>query len=443
MRLDVCLRVGLALLPLLLPALAGCDGAGGGDSGPPTYDDWPDPDTVFPYVYTPEEGLEPYEEVRWETETWDPETDPDNSGLYLTKALLHRKGAPAESLAHFDVMRGAIPPLPTVEGGARLSFVGDVMWMGENWDTFALPAAGLLDGDLRVGNLETPVSADDPTAPGELGLYRFNSPPEILDGLPFDAIQLNNNHSLDVGDSGLEATVAAVTAHGFAPTGVDTHATVAAGDTNVALLSYTWGVNRRDFVSTHELFVVPFGHLDEVIELSGIAADIAAARAGGADTVVVLVHWGYEYEYYPDPHFLQLGRQIVALGADLIVGEGPHVAQPAELCYVNHPEVVPGIGTCSVRTEDGAPRTAAILYSLGNFGTTLPTLPCQAGMVASVAVGKDSAGATTVGLGWSAAVTVDGDDGLEVLPLADALDDTERADEAERLDAHLGTSWKR
>lgn len=414
---------------MLLLLLAACD------ADPAGYAAWPDPLTVYPWVYTPEVDLEPYEEVRWETETWDPATDSDMVAGYLTKALLHRPGAPEESLAHFEAMRET---LPRVSDGVSLSFVGDVMWVGENWSAFATPAAGLLDGDLRIGNLETPTSPDHSTEPAELGLYRFNAPPEMLDGLPLDVVQLNNNHSLDVEDSGLEATVAEVEARGLVGVGVDSHATVEVGGLRVAMLSYTWGINRRDITSTHELFVVPFGHIGEDIDLGGIGDDIAAARADGADSVVVLVHWGYEYEYYPDPHFLQLGREIVALGADVIVGEGPHVAQPAELCHVNDPEAVPGVGTCSVRTEDGEARTAAILYSLGNFGTTMPTLPCQAGIVATVTLDPD-----VTGLGWAAAVTLEGEDGLEIRPLADELDDSDRAAEMERLEAHLGTGWAR
>jgi len=244
-----------------------------------------------------------------------------------------------------------------------------------------------------------------------------------------------------VDDAGLEATVAEVAARDLMAIGVDTHAAVDVGGHSIAILSYTWGLNRRDITSAHDLFIVPFGHLDLDPfgpEIDALGDDITAVRAGGAQTVVVLVHWGYEYEYYPDPHYLRLGRRLVELGADVVVGQGPHVAQPAELCHVNDPAMVPGIGTCSVRTEDGAPRTAAILYSLGNFGTTMPTLPCQAGIVASVSVGPD-----VTGLGWAAAVTVDTADGLQVLPLADVLDDSDRAAEAARLDAHLGVGWKR
>jgi hypothetical protein len=412
--------LGLAAL-----ALVACD----------PYGAWPDEGDTFPWAFTPEQDLEAWEEVRWETETWDPYDDPELTGLYLRKALEHRTGAPTESLEHFGVMREQLPALGS---GVTISFVGDVMWVGGNWSSYALGAAGLLDGDLRVGNLETPTSVDHSTVQGELGTYAFNAPPELLDGMPLDLLQLNNNHSIDAGDQGLENTVAEVEARGLEHTGVDSHATLMVDGLSVAFLSYTWGLNQRDTSSEHELFIVPFGHLDEDIDLSGLEADVAAARADGAAAVVILAHWGFEYEYYPDPWFMVLGRRMVAAGADLVVGQGPHVVQPPEVCSVNRPEIVPDVGSCSVRDASGEPRTAAILYSLGNFGTDMHTVPCQTGLVATVSLDPD-----VTGLGWAAQVTVQGEDGPEILPLEELLEDEALAEEAARLEAHLGVGWRR
>lgn len=409
----------LRLLPLIL--LAACD----------PYADWPAAEDAFPWVYTPEAGLEDYELVRWETETWNPADDLASAGRYLLKLQNKRQGAPIESLEHFESMRTQIPPLGT---GRTLSFVGDVMWVGENWSHFADPVAPLIDGDLRIGNLETPTSPDHSTDLDDLGLFTFNSPPEILDGLPLDVLQLNNNHTMDVDEDGLENTLAEVAARGFVQTGIDTHATVAVGGQDVAFLSYTWGLNMRPEPADHEVFVIPFGHDHEEIDLSRIAEDVSA---NPADTHVVLVHWGFEFEYYADPHFLQLGRRIVQAGADLVVGHGPHVVQPPELCHVNQPDFVPGVGTCSLRTDDDAPRDALILYSLGDFSTTAPTLPIETGIIATVSLDP-------LGVGWEAVTNVSLAGRRTVVPLVEhAVDSLDHASELARLDAHLGTGWKR
>jgi poly-gamma-glutamate synthesis protein (capsule biosynthesis protein) len=406
------------------------------------YSHWPDPEQVFPHVYTPQTGLEDYEEVRWETETWST-ADYEMVGLYLKKLFNPRKGAPREVLEHFRHMRQAVPPLTTP--AARLSFVGDLMWVGGNWEEFAKPAGKLLDGDLRLGNLETPTSPDHPPEDNSMA-FTFNSPIEMLEALPLDLLQLNNNHSLDMDDLGLEKTVEQVEAHGYQHVGVDAQRSVDVKGLKVALLAYTWGINDgRRSKKGHELHIVPFGHLDHPIDLTLIEEQTRQARDEGAQLVVVLVHWGFEHEWYPDPHFLVLGRRIVKAGADLVVGHGPHVVQPVEICHVNRPEQVPGVGACSVRTPDERPRTAAIIYSLGNFGTTMPMLSQRVGLVATVSI--DGGGVT--GLGWSAAVSLAIKDssgtttGQSVIPLADLLSDPLYAEEHERLESHLGRGWGR
>lgn len=415
---------------LLSALLAACD----------PYADWPDPHDLFPYVYTPESGLEPFETVRWETETWDPLVDQEEAGLYLKKLLTHKRGAPDEVLEHFRQMKEQVP---AVGRGARLSLVGDVMWVGGNWNRFATPSAALLDGDLRVGNLETPVSPDHPTSSMALGIYAFNAPVEMLQTLPLDLLQLNNNHSLDADDLGLENTLAQVQKAGYRRVGVDAQSDETVAGLRVALLSYTWGVNDgRRSKKGHELHVVPFGHLGQPIDLGMIERQVGEARDGGAEAVVVLLHWGFEFEYYPDPHFMVLARRIIAAGADLIVGQGPHVVQPVEICHVNRPEHVPGVGTCSLRTDDGRARTAAVLYSLGDFGTTLPSLQHKVGLVATASLDADGVG----GLGWAAVASESLPDGAgqSVKPLAGLAQGNEGyAEELERLEKHLGAGWRR
>lgn len=89
-------------LVIALVVTTGCSTA---KEGPPTL--------VYPYTYTPETGLEPYELVRVETETWVPLLDEEETGLYVQKSVLHRPGAPVESVEHFSAMKALIPPSPT------------------------------------------------------------------------------------------------------------------------------------------------------------------------------------------------------------------------------------------------------------------------------------------------------------------------------------------
>lgn len=386
------------------------------------------PAGVYPYTYTPETELQPYELVRVETETWVPLLDEAETGLYVQKSVLHRKGAPIESIEHFASMKAAIPPLPA-SSDLRISFAGDTMWVGGNWAHVFDPVAPLFDGDLRVTNLETPTTPNESSEKFALGTYAFNSDPAYLDGIPADLLQLNNNHTLDAGEQGLTDTLAEVDARGILRTGVDGHEIVEVAGQSIAFLSFTWGINQQDLVPERNLFIVPFGH-ETAVDLT-VALD--AISASTADFIVVMPHWGYEYEYYPDPQFMVQARELIGAGADLIVGTGPHVVQPPELCQVNR-GASPGIGTCAVE-NGGEPRTAAVLYSLGNAATTMATLPCEVGLLATVSLGE--AGVT--GVGWDALVSHDSVP--EVRPLDLANED--EAAELDRLAAHIGQSWQR
>lgn len=210
---------------------------------------------------------------------------------------------------------------------------------------------------------------------------------------------------------------------------MDEHVVLEVAGRTIAFLSFTWGLNQQGVVPERELFVVPFGHAGDV-DLT-LATD--TIRAATADFVVVLLHWGYEYEYYPDPRFMVQARALIAAGADLLVGSGPHVVQPPELCEVNG-SAEAGVGSCAVE-DDGEPRTAAVLYSLGNAATTMGTLPCQVGLLATVSLGD--AGVT--GLGWDPLVSHESVP--EVRPLDEA--DADEAAELERLSTHVGEGWRR
>jgi 2',3'-cyclic-nucleotide 2'-phosphodiesterase (5'-nucleotidase family) len=64
----------------------------------------------------------------------------------------------------------------------------------------------------------------------------------------------------------------------------------------------------------------------------GIAAtDARAARAAGAQFVVVLLHWGQEYRSAPTPWQREVAKRLlVAPEVDLILGHHVHVVQPIE-----------------------------------------------------------------------------------------------------------------
>ena len=236
----------MRLLPLLL--LTACD----------PYAGWPFMHQAFPWGIDDDQVLEPYEEVRWEAGPWDPETEPEFNGLYVQKALLHRPGTPTQAAYHWGLMRPSIPALQTDQ--LFLTFAGDILHTGPVPTDFS-GIADRLDGGLRIGNLETPVAPSVVVGEGPPGVPLFNAPAELLDDIPFEVLQFNNNHTLDAGDAGLEETLLLLEERGIVGTGID--GSVAAYEledgTVLAFVSYTWGLNQPDVDTVHDVGVVPFG----------------------------------------------------------------------------------------------------------------------------------------------------------------------------------------
>ncbi len=259
------------------------------------------------------------------------------------------------------VVAGQWHPLytrPGWQGGAALDLraVGDIMlgrFVARSAEQrgYAYPFAQvqpLLDGDLTLGNLESPLTDRD--APLRPGPYRLPAPTAFAAPLRmagFDALALANNHALDLGVSGLQDAVQALTRNqilplGVGPDGATAHAPVitTTGGLRVALLAF------NDIAD-------PEDRPDEAADWGRAWLDTAALAAvrqarEQADLVLILVHWGHEYMPQPSARQHAWARKLVGAGADLVIGAHPHLLQSTEMLQV-----------------DG--HTGFVAYSLGNF----------------------------------------------------------------------------
>jgi poly-gamma-glutamate synthesis protein (capsule biosynthesis protein) len=140
----------------------------------------------------------------------------------------------------------------------------------------------------------------------------------------------------------------------------------------------------------------------------------------GADAVVVLVHWGWEYQLHVDPAQRALAQSMAEAGADLILGSHPHVVQElevvcaqdgrtwsAELIFTTenaesaeiNKKKNSAISACSVVSSTGTGREGLVAYSLGNF------------------VFDQGQGETGQGLALRAFLDADGLRAVQILPL--------------------------
>ncbi|MFF0557939.1 CapA family protein [Streptomyces sp. NPDC004266] len=202
--------------------------------------------------------------------------------------------------------------------------------------------------DLAICHMETVYGVEGGPY---TGYPAFKSPPEIAAALRatgYDSCSTASNHTLDDGAAGLRRTLDALDRAGVRHAGSARTAEEAArptllkaGGATVAQLAYTYDTNG---------YPMPEGQPWAVRLLDGekVIADARAARAAGADVVVVSVHWGTEWQTEPDERQLSLGRALTASRSggrpdvDLVIGTHAHVPQSFE--KVNGTWIVYGMG---------------------------------------------------------------------------------------------------
>ncbi|MFF2780678.1 CapA family protein [Streptomyces sp. NPDC058052] len=183
------------------------------------------------------------------------------------------------------------------------------------------------------------------------GYPAFKSPPEVATALKatgYDSCSTASNHTLDDGAAGLGRTLDALDAAGVKHAGSARTAAEAArptllraGGATVAQLAYTYDTNGYPLPAGQPWAV-------NVLDEEKVIADARAARAAGADVVVVSVHWGSEWQTAPDDRQLSLARSLTASRTggrpdiDLIIGTHAHVPQAYE--KVNGTWVIYGMG---------------------------------------------------------------------------------------------------
>ena len=250
-----------------------------------------------------------------------------------------------------------VDPVRDRRGARDLVVVGDVMLTRGVRD----PAAALAPmtpvlrrADLTVGNLESTLSTrGEPTQGGD----SFGASPALLGPLRragFDALSLANNHAGDYGERALLDTIGTLTRGRVVPFGAGPDL---ASATRPAILER--GGVRFGFVAFNAIGETPRAGAATPGVLSVrmpprtgplVQADldrvvrVVRRTARRADVVVALPHWGTQYTHVAEPVQRRVGRELVAAGADLVVGGHPHWVQ----------------GVDSVR---GVP----LLHSLGNF----------------------------------------------------------------------------
>jgi poly-gamma-glutamate capsule biosynthesis protein CapA/YwtB (metallophosphatase superfamily) len=241
-----------------------------------------------------------------------------------------------------------------------IAAVGDVM-MGSTYPVDILPpddGQRMFDGvtyefqnsDLVLGNLEG-VIADNvkPTkckVPLQGGCFEFVMPSRYARHLKkagFTVMNIANNHILDAGFAGAEATIETLLGAGIIPAGGGRVVSLQWRDKTLAVVGFSYKA------SPYAYSIQDIAQAEETI----------AALKGQNNLVIVSFHGGAEGKdalHIPRRNETYMGESrgdvvkfahaVIDAGADMVVGHGPHVVRALELY-----------------------RGKLIAYSLGNFLT--------------------------------------------------------------------------
>ncbi|MDK6369563.1 MULTISPECIES: CapA family protein [unclassified Aerococcus] len=204
--------------------------------------------------------------------------------------------------------------------------------------------------DLSLADFEGTI---DPTKP-LVGYPRFNAPEEVADAMAdtgYDVVDLAHNHILDSGLEGLQSTAASFSQRGMAPLGVYPDKSRQDADLlikevngiKIALLAYAYGFNGLEAELTPDDYAAHLSDLDP----DQMRREIERAEEE-ADLTIVMPQMGVEYALEPTQEQIDCYHQMVAWGADVVLGGHPHVIEPAEV--IDH---------------EGDKKL--IIYSMGNF----------------------------------------------------------------------------
>ncbi len=208
---------------------------------------------------------------------------------------------------------------------------------------FRAMADELRGSDMVFGNLECPLSRRGRPASNDINYQASPNHAQAMATAGFRVLSFANNHALDYGELAFHDTLEALRESGIAIVGAGvcledarSPAVISIGSETIGFLGYSMVGPDWIYASTRDCGVAPLNPLV-------VGQDISRIRAS-VDVLVLSIHWGLENRATPWPRLVELARDFVDCGADVILGHHPHVPGSIEI-YRQRP----------------------IFYSLGNF----------------------------------------------------------------------------
>lgn len=323
---------------------------------------------------------------------------------YMPSFTQEEAPAPVETDIIYPVMTDS--QQEAFDNSFRITFAGDLILLedqvnrGYNGtgydysDVFEYAKPYISSADLAIGVFEGPMAGADKGYStsnfyDNKSLY-LNFPDEYslaVKDAGFDLVTTANNHLLDKGEEGALRTLDVLDQTGLDHTGSYRSAEDKADNRiklievqgiKIAVLSYTYGSNYTDL---SELIDGKYSYMTSIIcgtegeEFDKLKAsveeDFRQAKAMSPDLILVLPHLGTQFSNEPDEEQKVWFEIFKENGADIILGDHPHVVEPVQ-----------------IESYDG--RTVFTAYCPGNFANIYRGDQGDTSMLVDVYIDRDS-----------------------------------------------------
>lgn len=240
---------------------------------------------------------------------------------------------------------------------------------------FVQPLFGV--SDIVIGNLETTFSGKPFS-----GNPYYSAPDQFALSLKFagiNCLMTANDHCADRDKEGIERTIHVLDSFGIKHTGtflnrenklMNNPLVVERNGFKVAVLNYTFGTK----------YTVADTNMVNLINPEKIKRDLFETKKLHPDFTIVYMHWGTEYERFPNENQRELAKLCFDNGADFVAGANPHVLQRAEeLQFYSYGETKKGV----------------VAYSLGNFLSDYDRRYGDGGAIMEITLSKEKSSQKT------------------------------------------------
>ena len=222
-----------------------------------------------------------------------------------------------------------------------LIFIGDIMGHGGqieaaynaetksyNYDAVFEKIKPVLDrADITIANLEVTLAG-----PPYSGYPQFSSPDALVKSCKrngIDVLVTANNHSCDRRKNGMIRTLEVLDANQIPHTGTFRNSVerkhnnlliLRKGAIRIGVLNYTYGTNGLKAQKPTSV---------NYIDTKTMRLDIEKSKLENLDQLIVITHWGLEYQTSPNKSQIKVAEFLLDNGADMVIGGHPHVIQKA------------------------------------------------------------------------------------------------------------------